>query len=88
MRGGEAADLRQALSDLIRDRGSDNGLIVRRQTKAAAEGAADLIERIERGEADDVGVALNSPDEGSGGTPADRFMWDWSTWDGGDLWGE
>lgn len=88
MRGGEAADLRQALSDLIRDRGSDNGLIVRRVTKAAADGAADLIARIERGEADDVAVMLNSPDEGPGGTPAERFMWDWSSWGSGDLWGE
>lgn len=88
MRGGEAADLRQALSDLVREVGSDNGLIVRRQTNAAAAGADELITRLERGEGDDVAVALNSPDEGPGGTPADRFMWDWSGWDGGDLWGE
>jgi hypothetical protein len=90
MRGGEANDLRQALSDMVRNVGPDNGVIVRRTTRAAAAGADDLLERIERGEADDVGVALNTPDGGGegGDEPAERFMWDWSTWDGGDLWGE
>lgn len=84
MRGEEAADLRQALSEIVRDKSSDNGLEVRRVTRTAARGADALLQAILDGRADGIGEQVT--DETDGETVF-YFMYDHSGYDDGDGYG-